>query len=603
MGIHKIGHQSSRHGKSFSSFKGVHKEIVDNPTLTADSGDDSDDYELTEFNCELGMVEGQLCSIPYELYDLPDLSEILSLDTWNSCLTEEERFHLAAYLPDMDQETFCLTMKEIFYGSDLYFGNPLDVFFKRLKGGFYPPKVAHIRDALHFVKRNKYYHSLRSYNDRMIQMFIDMRSLWDQCEMSSSIEERISIWSKKRKQRVINLLDLNKSPRDDHQLSQEISLEMEAMKSVGIKRAKGSLPSPSVNDMKCLAPNFRGKGLLKAKASENGLFPSHNRKVIGSKIPENFRPMPKGVLKIVPKISSVHRQQSESLPRGVQPAFLVRSQGLQDMKFSSLPAYLRFPDAVGLFESPFLRQNVAESGIHSTPNHENRKNHHESTTRTSYPSENSTVEMRQIVSSLANISMLGKHKFFADDVKRDQNEVYKPGINPADARRYTHGLGGEILWPNLQNATDDSSLRSLESYPFGIQSHSGEQNMALLKEKHINVYPRIPEAVSRTILTGNGKQEMLVASSDLMRHESNISSKKSEKQLSKPYVLEGSKDEAVVPLTYKRRKAVAKINKLDTGKTILAGADFSSNQHFGEGSKAVKIRFTGWKDMALDHEP
>ncbi|WCJ22564.1 hypothetical protein M5689_004648 [Euphorbia peplus] len=577
MGIHKIVHQSSSHDKRFSSLKAVHKEIVDNPILAADSSDDSDDYGVAEFNCELGMVDGQLCSIPYELYDLPDLREILSLDTWNSCLTEEERFHLAAYLPDMDEQTFCLTMKEIFDGSDLYFGNPVDVFFKRLKGGFYPPEVARNRDALHFVKRYKYYHSLRSYNDRMIQMFMDMRSLWYQCEMSSSVEERISIWSKKRKQSVINLLDLNKSPEDDHQLSQEINLETEAMRLVGSKRPKGSLPPPSVNGIKCFGPNFRGKGLLKEKAPEYGLFPSHNQKVIGSRITENFRPMPKGVLKIVPKISSVHRKQYEALPRGVQPAFLLRSRGLQDIKCSPLPAYLRFPDAVGLFESPFLRQNVAECGVHSPLNHQ------ESTTRTSNPSD--TGEMRQRVSSLTNISMFGKRKFFAGDVKRDQNEVYKPGIDPADARRFIHGLGGEILWPNLQKAREGSSLRSSESYPFGIQCHGREQNTTFLKEKNINVYPRIPESVSRTILTGNGKQEMLLASSDLMRHE-----------ISKPYASDGSKDENMLPLTYKRRKAIAKINK-------LPGADFSSNQHFGEGSKAVKIRLSGWKDMALDNEP
>lgn len=79
------------------------KETVHIPILGADSGDDSDEYGLAKFDCELGMVEGQMCNIPYELYDLPDLRDILSLETWNTCLIEEERFQLAAYLPDMDQ--------------------------------------------------------------------------------------------------------------------------------------------------------------------------------------------------------------------------------------------------------------------------------------------------------------------------------------------------------------------------------------------------------------------------------------------------------------------------------------------------------------------
>ena len=95
MGIQKIGRHVS--GVSSDCRQVSYSSNVDNMVLEENQAsgtcfeDDSDDCEFEEVRCELGVVEGQLCNIPFELYDLPDLREILSLDTWNSCLTEDER--------------------------------------------------------------------------------------------------------------------------------------------------------------------------------------------------------------------------------------------------------------------------------------------------------------------------------------------------------------------------------------------------------------------------------------------------------------------------------------------------------------------------------
>ncbi|KAF8396695.1 hypothetical protein HHK36_018322 [Tetracentron sinense] len=93
-----------------------------------DSGAGSDDFDLSELGeagAEFCQVGKQTCSIPFELYDLPNLSEVLTLDSWNDCLTEEERFSLAEYLPDMDQETFMRTLKELFSCSNFHLEAPL----------------------------------------------------------------------------------------------------------------------------------------------------------------------------------------------------------------------------------------------------------------------------------------------------------------------------------------------------------------------------------------------------------------------------------------------------------------------------------------------
>ena len=95
MGIQKIGRHVS--GVSSDCRRVSYSSNVDNMVLEENQAsgtsfeDDSDDCEFEEVRCELGVLEGQLCNIPFELYDLPDLREILSLDTWNSCLTEDER--------------------------------------------------------------------------------------------------------------------------------------------------------------------------------------------------------------------------------------------------------------------------------------------------------------------------------------------------------------------------------------------------------------------------------------------------------------------------------------------------------------------------------
>ncbi|CAK7348584.1 unnamed protein product [Dovyalis caffra] len=582
MGIQKICHRSSSSDKVSCSFNGEVKQMRDNPVLGPDTGNDSDDdCELAELNCELGMVEGQWCSIPYELYDLPDLREILSLDTWNLCLTEEERFHLSAYLPDIDQETFCSTMKELFDGSEIYFGNPLDKFFKRLKGGFYPPKVACFREALQFLQKKQYYHSLRAYHDRMIQTFIDMRRLWDQCEMSTGIEEKIFMWKNRRKQKSINLLDLNESPKDDHLLSEEINLELKVTKLVESESSAKDRPHfPSANRAKFVAPYCRPKGVLKMKASGNDSFHNYDSKMVATDFSGHCRSLPKGLLKIVPKVPSAPLEQSGIMPRGVQSNFPVRTHGIRDFRFSPLPASLRFQNAGRLHEFPFLRQKVDGSRVHSALDQPRfLMDPQESVRVTSNHPESSTRKVKlEKLPSLDDNSVLGKHKLFGVDMGRFLNKECKSSLDTVGAKPYTFG--------------------------------GREQHVAPLKEEHLSIYPRIPEVVPSISEFGNGKQETLMDSSSHQKNgESDVSARKSEKLSSKSSVSEAFEVKKLLPLTYKRRKVVAKANSLNFGKSLTAGVDLKSaipkesNQDFREGVKTMKIRLMGLKDMPLNKEP
>ncbi|XP_042482932.1 uncharacterized protein LOC122063290 [Macadamia integrifolia] len=170
-----------------------------------DSGAGSDDFDMSELG-EIGAEYCQLgsgnCSIPYELYDLPDLGEVLTLDVWNNCLTEEERFSLAEFLPDMDQETFMRTLKELFSGSNFHFGSPVAMLFDMLKEGLCEPRVTLYRRGLNFFQKREHYHLLRKYQNLMVSNLIQIRDAWENCA-GYSIEERLRVLNIMRSQRSL----------------------------------------------------------------------------------------------------------------------------------------------------------------------------------------------------------------------------------------------------------------------------------------------------------------------------------------------------------------------------------------------------------------
>lgn len=169
-----------------------------------DSGAGSDDYDLLELGesgeefCQLG---DQTCSIPFELYDLPGLHDVLSMEVWNEVLTEEERFDLTQYLPDMDQETFMRTLKDLLTGCNLHFGSPIDKLFEMLKGGLCEPRVALYRQGFNFIKRRGHYHFLQKHQNSMVSNLCQMRDAWKNCK-GYGIEERL---------RVLNIIKSQRS--------------------------------------------------------------------------------------------------------------------------------------------------------------------------------------------------------------------------------------------------------------------------------------------------------------------------------------------------------------------------------------------------------
>ncbi|XP_040991824.1 uncharacterized protein LOC121238839 [Juglans microcarpa x Juglans regia] len=171
----------------------------------ADSGAGSDDFDLLELGeteAEFCQVGSQTCSIPLELCDLPGLEDVLSVDVWNEFLTDEERLSLTKFLPDMDQETYMITLKEIFTGCNLHFGSPIKKLFDTLKGGLCEPRVALYREGLNFFQKQQYYHLLRNYQNNIVSNLCQIRDAWLNCR-GYSIEERLRVFKIMKSQKSL----------------------------------------------------------------------------------------------------------------------------------------------------------------------------------------------------------------------------------------------------------------------------------------------------------------------------------------------------------------------------------------------------------------
>lgn len=123
------------------------------------------------------QVEGLVADLPVELFDLPDLSEILSLESWNEILTDDDRETLAPYLPDVEGEDLQEALQDLLAGYNINFGNPRDTLFHSLKTGECFPDVADIKKGSLMLQKKQHYHNLRTYHDKLVSRLWQMQKV------------------------------------------------------------------------------------------------------------------------------------------------------------------------------------------------------------------------------------------------------------------------------------------------------------------------------------------------------------------------------------------------------------------------------------------
>ncbi|KAJ9185017.1 hypothetical protein P3X46_004695 [Hevea brasiliensis] len=316
----------------------------------ADSGAGSDDFDLLELGetgaefCQIGNLT---CSVTFELYDLSGLEDILSVDVWNEVLTDEERFSLTKYLPDLDQDTFMRTLKELFEGQNFHFGSPIKKLFEMLKGGLCEPRVALYREGLGFFQKRQHYHLLRKHQNNMVSNLCQIRDAWLNCR-GYSIEEKL---------RVLNIIKSEKNL-----IYEKMEEDLES-KSSEREELGDRLRGKRVKDRKSAVK----LGLNSACGAGSNLELASRISSVGLEVPKYRKQNPKGILKLSasktfsPKetVSHFPSVYANSRPHGL-PAPISRQKvmGLESR------AALRLTNQMIINDDDFDDDNDAEDAVY-----------------------------------------------------------------------------------------------------------------------------------------------------------------------------------------------------------------------------------------------
>ncbi|URD91881.1 hypothetical protein MUK42_34569 [Musa troglodytarum] len=579
MGIIKIRPQGPGNSHHLQQ-RFVHEEKLFSDRIFSD---DHDEHEAAEVGCEYVMIGGQMCSIPYELYDLPDLKGILSFETWNYHLTEDERFSLVAFLPDMDQETFWLTIHELLTGDNMFFGSPLEKFYNGLMGGIYSPQVTRLREDLQFLQRSEYYHNLRSYHENMAETFVEMKKIWGRYRSNISVEERIHTWNSSKGHKPVFVVDLNAFPDED-------ILKM-------VERNEKTLPfskkAKYINEncdasfpLNGLLGSSKRKpmGVLKLKPFASGLVQNQTLQPLPHKPGEPNKQLPKakGVLKIKPKYDSLNlkkpRTEPEQISANIWGVHAPRASG---------PQFVFKRDGLNFTEKLPILHQLDRDGIAYGNQEAVQKN------ELLYAGAETFMDSEIFQRKLKIIT----------DVRQDAVGKCKeqfPLIANQNLRIFPHeaDLIGEyrndkkILYNTnaRQNRSiyESSADPKIETFPLTFEKH---------REKRLNA---ICEAGLRTADNCTDKHDILTKPSDHLEDGSkddatNVTQSGAERCFFSP------------PITYKRKKPYRKINQVDSLKQQPDIVNFEPAAPSGivkPKPMAIKIKFRGLiADMkwALEH--
>eukprot|EP00250_Pteridium_aquilinum_P006357 c16299_g1_i2 orf=277-3477(+) len=132
--------------------------------------------------------------VPPELFQLKDLTGILSLEAWKGCLSPSERRFLRGLIPEgADHRSL---VRAITGGENFYFGNPLTDWGKiLLKGEFHPDFVEEKELKLKQAHKD-HNQEVQKYHDKMLQTLRRLKEEWILCK---STEKRLNPKIKRQK--------------------------------------------------------------------------------------------------------------------------------------------------------------------------------------------------------------------------------------------------------------------------------------------------------------------------------------------------------------------------------------------------------------------
>lgn len=316
--------------------------------------------EVTERGSEVCQIGDDMCTVPSELFNLPSLKGVLSLNTWNYCLTEEERESLALHLPPIeDEEVFKDTIRDLLGGEIFHFTSPMADLFDRLKGGLCHPRVSRYREGLKYLQRKEHYHVLRRYHNHMVSLFVEMQKQWENCP-DADIDERLEIWDRfqteplplpkpkrvVRKPGTVRRVKASVEAAPQRRIP-EVPLKMKAIelpkkgKFLIKGRSEVGALAPLKKKPAVLEPATGSKGVLKIKTLVKDRPEAPSKRIVDIDKVERVveqeepvrvsKPRPKGVLKLMPKGKNVLKKIASVSVKGKAPVTEIKREEVNDV--------------------------------------------------------------------------------------------------------------------------------------------------------------------------------------------------------------------------------------------------------------------------------
>ncbi|XP_052797281.1 nuclear factor related to kappa-B-binding protein-like isoform X2 [Mya arenaria] len=132
--------------------------------------------------CVLGSTEVQVPECFLEQRHI--FNTVMSQETWNKVLTESQRQHLMTFLPkfpENDNEEKRDTLRKLFNGENLKFGNPLQNFHRQLKDGSFSPDISKYTEMIRKMKQKEYREKQKRYYHNMLRdILLSRQRVFDQ---------------------------------------------------------------------------------------------------------------------------------------------------------------------------------------------------------------------------------------------------------------------------------------------------------------------------------------------------------------------------------------------------------------------------------------
>lgn len=124
-------------------------------------------------------VLGDVFAAPSELFELNNLTGLLSYEVWQTHLSVQEREFLTQFLPEGDDPH--KIVHELFAGNNFYFGNPFPKWGASVCSGDYHPDAVIRQEQCNKANKVAYYSELQEYHTKMIGSLQLWKERWESC--------------------------------------------------------------------------------------------------------------------------------------------------------------------------------------------------------------------------------------------------------------------------------------------------------------------------------------------------------------------------------------------------------------------------------------